>query len=91
MSIRSRLFSLLAAATLALGGCGGTSEPVVGVVLPFTGEAAPYGEHLREGINLAVEDVNAAAQAILRFERSVTGVLLPSDGETLPPDIDPSS
>ncbi len=60
MSMRSRLFPLLAAATLALGGCGGTSEPVVGVVLPFTGEAAPYGEHIRVGINLAVEDVNAA-------------------------------
>ena len=60
MSMRSRLFPVLAAATLALGGCGGASEPVVGVVLPFTGEAAPYGEHIREGINLAVEDVNAA-------------------------------
>ncbi|MCZ6649486.1 MAG: ABC transporter substrate-binding protein [Acidobacteria bacterium] len=60
MRMRSHLFPVLAAATLALGGCGGASEPVVGVVLPFTGEAAPSGEHIREGINLAVEDVNAA-------------------------------
>jgi branched-chain amino acid transport system substrate-binding protein len=58
MNIRSRLFPLLAAATLALGGCGSPAEPVVGVVLPFSGEAAPYGEHIRQGINLAVEDVN---------------------------------
>lgn len=60
MSMGNRLFPVLAAAILVLGGCGGTSEPVVGVVLPFTGEAAPYGEHIREGINLAVEDVNAS-------------------------------
>ncbi|RLB97204.1 MAG: hypothetical protein DRH76_05430, partial [Deltaproteobacteria bacterium] len=60
MTVRSRLFSLLAAATLTLAGCGSPAEPVVGVVLPFSGEAAPYGEHIRQGINLAVEDVNAA-------------------------------
>jgi len=59
MHMHTRLFPVLAAAALILGGCGGAAEPVVGVVLPFTGEAAPYGEHIREGINLAVEEVNA--------------------------------
>ena len=59
MNVRSRLVPLLAAAALVLGGCGAPAEPVVGVVLPFSGEAAPYGEHIRQGINLAVEDVNA--------------------------------
>jgi branched-chain amino acid transport system substrate-binding protein len=60
MTVRSRLFSLLVTATLTLAGCGSPAEPVVGVVLPFSGEAAPYGEHIRQGINLALEDVNAA-------------------------------
>ncbi len=58
MNLRSRFLPLLAATTLMMGGCGGPSEPTIGVVLPFTGEASPYGEHIREGINLAAEQIN---------------------------------
>ena len=59
MSVHNRLFFLLAVVALVMGGCSGPGEPVVGVVIPLTGEAAPYGEHIREGINLAVAEINA--------------------------------
>lgn len=40
--------------------CGEPAEPVVGVIIPETGRAARYGAPIREGMDLAVEEVNAA-------------------------------
>jgi branched-chain amino acid transport system substrate-binding protein len=40
-------------ALVALAGC--SSKPVVGVLLPTTGEASEYGESMKRGIDLALE------------------------------------
>jgi branched-chain amino acid transport system substrate-binding protein len=40
-------------AVVALSACG--SKPVVGVLLPMTGEASTYGESMKNGIDLALE------------------------------------
>ena len=40
-------------ALVALSACG--SQPVVGVLLPTTGEASEYGESMKRGIDLALE------------------------------------
>jgi branched-chain amino acid transport system substrate-binding protein len=44
---------LILAAVVALSAC--TSKPVVGVLLPMTGEASTYGESMKRGIDLALE------------------------------------
>ena len=44
---------LILAAVVALSACG--SKPVVGVLLPMTGEASTYGESMKRGIDLALE------------------------------------
>jgi branched-chain amino acid transport system substrate-binding protein len=44
---------LTIAAAVALSACG--SQPVVGVLLPATGEASNYGESMKNGIDLALE------------------------------------
>ncbi len=40
-------------AVVALSACG--SKPVVGVLLPMTGDASDYGESMKRGIDLALE------------------------------------
>jgi len=44
----------LAVLVVVLVGCG--SKPVVGVLLPSTGEAGTYGESIESGIRLAISD-----------------------------------
>lgn len=44
---------LTLAAVVALSACG--SKPVIGVLLPTTGEASTYGESMKNGIDLALE------------------------------------
>ena len=44
---------LTLAAVVALSAC--SSKPVVGVLLPMTGEAATHGESMKRGIDLALE------------------------------------
>jgi branched-chain amino acid transport system substrate-binding protein len=44
---------LTLAAVVALSACN--SRPVVGVLLPMTGEASTYGESMKRGIDLALE------------------------------------
>lgn len=41
----------------ALTGCG--SKPVIGVLLPMTGDAASYGESMKEAIDLALDEARA--------------------------------
>lgn len=43
--------------TLLAAGCG--SKPVVGVLLPRTGDAGAYGESIESGIRLAINDCRA--------------------------------
>ncbi|MEJ2581286.1 MAG: branched-chain amino acid ABC transporter substrate-binding protein [Acidobacteriota bacterium] len=44
---------LTISAVIALSACG--SKPVVGVLLPMSGEASNYGESMKRGIDLAIE------------------------------------
>lgn len=46
------------AAAVLLAGC--SSPRVIGVLLPMTGEAAPYGAAMKEAIELAVDEAKAA-------------------------------
>jgi branched-chain amino acid transport system substrate-binding protein len=58
-ALRIPRFALLLAALLGLGGC--SERPVVvGAVLPLTGEHAVYGKSLRQGIEVAEDQVNRA-------------------------------
>ena len=38
-------------------GCGGT--PTVGVLLPMTGDVSPYGESMKQAVDLAIEEAQA--------------------------------
>jgi branched-chain amino acid transport system substrate-binding protein len=51
-----RLVALVSLA-VALVGCGG--KPVIGVLLPMTGNAASYGESMKEAIDLALAEAEA--------------------------------
>lgn len=53
----SASITLIALAAAALTGCG--SKSVVGVLLPTTGAAASYGESMKHGIELAVQQGQA--------------------------------
>ena len=44
---------LTLAAVVTLSACN--ADPVVGVLLPMTGEASTYGESMKRGIDLALE------------------------------------
>ena len=83
-SIRTRSFSVLAAgaaAAVLLGGLGGTppahgagpAEIVVGVVLPISGREAKPGQYQREGIELAIHQINQAG-----------GIMVKEAGKKLP-------
>jgi branched-chain amino acid transport system substrate-binding protein len=45
---------------VALTACG--AKPVIGVLLPTTGSAAPYGEAMRKAIELGIDDARAAGE-----------------------------
>jgi branched-chain amino acid transport system substrate-binding protein len=47
----------IVAAISVLSACG--SEPVVGVLLPMTGSASTYGQSMKNGIDLALDDEKA--------------------------------
>ena len=49
--------SMIMVALTALTACG--SKPIVGVLLPITGAASTYGESMKEGIDMAVEQARA--------------------------------
>lgn len=50
---------LLCLPLTTLLGCGGDSTVVVGAVLPLSGEFAIYGEPIRRGIELALDEIQA--------------------------------
>lgn len=56
-TIAARVLTACAAASL-LAGC--SSPRVIGVLLPMSGEAAPYGAAMKEAIELAVDEAKAA-------------------------------
>ena len=45
---------------VAISGCVEQKEPIkIGAILTMTGSAANIGEEVRDGLNLAIEEVNA--------------------------------
>ncbi len=51
---------LLSAVALLAASCGEPKPVTIGVLLPETGPAAPYGRTIRQGVELAVDRLNAA-------------------------------
>src|SRR5437588_12532882 len=71
VSIRLLLLVLLALLTLILPTCGkgkkaGTDEIRVGVVLPISGREAKPGQYQREGIELAIHQINQAGGVFVK-------------------------
>ena len=60
MKTRNPWIVVLMIAAGAAMGCGGATEVHIGAVLSLEGSAASYGTSIRQGIDLAVEQVNAA-------------------------------
>jgi branched-chain amino acid transport system substrate-binding protein len=53
-------FGCLLVASLALGGCTKKSDDIkVGVYGPFTGGSAPMGVSMRNGVQIAIDEINA--------------------------------
>ncbi len=70
-SIRLLLLVLLALLTLVLPRCGkgkkaGTDEIRVGVVLPISGREAKPGQYQREGIELAIHQINQSGGILVK-------------------------
>ncbi len=59
MKMRGRWAVLLIAAA-AMVGCSGPSEVQLGAIISLQGSAASYGESIQKGIQVAVDEVNAA-------------------------------
>jgi len=53
---------LVSSVLVQLSGCGedAANEVKIGVILPLTGEAAFYGESVKNGLDLAAEGANAS-------------------------------
>ena len=67
------IFTAAAAALMSLTGCGtgGSSEAIkIGAIGPVTGAAAIYGQAVKNGAEIAIEEVNAKGglQVELKFE-----------------------
>jgi len=68
----ARLIGLLAAAMLAAGATA-NAQITVGVAGPMTGGEAAFGEQMRNGANLAIEDLNAAGGVLKQQLKLVVG------------------
>jgi branched-chain amino acid transport system substrate-binding protein len=69
----ARLVGLFAAASLLAAGSPAFSQVTVGVAGPMTGQYASFGEQLRNGANLALEDINAAGGVLKQQLKLVVG------------------
>ncbi len=56
---RIRPFAAAVLSALPLAACGGETEPVIGVLLPMTGDTATYGEESWNGMRIAYDEVKA--------------------------------
>lgn len=70
MMTLARALSVVAAAAV-LTACG--NKPVVGILLPATGEASPYGESMKHGIDIALEESQGSLPSGFRTVWGDTG------------------
>ena len=56
---KTGIAALLTAAALVAIGCGGPKEVVIGGLVPLTGDAATYGDVIKQGMEIARRHVNA--------------------------------
>lgn len=56
---RISVAAMLAAATWAMSAVAAQDEVKIGAILPMTGGAASYGEWMRNGMNIAIDEINA--------------------------------
>lgn len=52
--------AVIAATALGLVACSGSTEVKLGLIVSLSGSGAPYGTSIRDGVQLAVEELNAA-------------------------------
>ncbi|MBI4171040.1 MAG: ABC transporter substrate-binding protein [Candidatus Aenigmarchaeota archaeon] len=78
----AHLITLSIALVLLVSGCvqQQTDTVKIGAVLPLTGSVSVYGEYARNGIDLALEDLNASGKKIEVVIEDSKG--LPSEGVT---------
>lgn len=57
--LRCLLLSLILAIFVFSPACKKSQEVTIGVLFPLTGDAAAYGERGKNGVNLAVDEINA--------------------------------
>lgn len=69
----ARLVGLIAASALLAAGTAANAQITVGVAGPMTGQYASFGEQLRNGANLAIEDLNAAGGVLKQQLKLVVG------------------
>ena len=64
-----KLLKLAVAAlvTLALASCGGEQKLRMGVAGPLKGKDAVFGAQLKNGVEQAIDDINAAAVSIVNL------------------------
>jgi len=61
MNLRRRLFTIAAAAALLTNGASYAQEAIkIGVSGPYTGGSSSMGVSMRDGVRLAVKEINAA-------------------------------
>ena len=60
MSLKSKIQMTLAGMAICVAASAQTSEPIkVGLSGPFTGGSSPMGESMRNGVRLAVQEINS--------------------------------
>ena len=62
----------IASAVLSLAGLAAAADPIkIGVTGPFTGGSSSMGVSMRDGVKLAVDEINKAGGVIGRDRKSV--------------------
>jgi branched-chain amino acid transport system substrate-binding protein len=69
----ARIVGLFAAATLLAAGTAANAQVTIGVAGPMSGQYASFGDQLRNGATLALEDINAAGGVLKQQLKLVVG------------------
>ena len=67
-SVAAGVFALAAAYGGGISVATADEDVKIGAVLPFTGGAASYGQWMREGMDIAIDEINAEWKGKRRLE-----------------------